>query len=126
MSTKISRERVAAMTDRGDVTVIEALPASYYETAHLPGAINLPHDAVDELAPERLPDKAAEIIVYCSNEACQNSTIAANRLTEFGYVNVFDYQAGKRDWSDAGLPTESRTPDTVVVGLGTESADLGR
>jgi rhodanese-related sulfurtransferase len=110
MSTKISRERVAAMIDRGDVTVIEALPASYYENAHLPGAINLPHDAVDELAPERLPDKAAEIIVYCSNEACQNSTIAANRLTELGYVNVFDYQAGKQDWSDAGLPTESGSP----------------
>lgn len=107
MSTKISREKVAAMIDRGDVTVIEALPASYYENAHLPGAINLPHDAVDELAPERLPDKAAEIIVYCSNEACQNSTIAANRLTELGYANVFDYQAGKQDWIDAGLPTES-------------------
>ena len=110
MSTKIRRERVADKIDRDEMTVIEALPASYYDDAHLPGAINLPHDAVDDLAPQRLPDKAAEIIVYCSNEACQNSTIAANRLTELGYVNVFDYQAGKQDWIDAGLPTESGSP----------------
>ena len=107
MSTAITREQVAAMIDRGGVTVVEALPASYYEDAHLPGAIHLPHDQVDELASRLLPDTQAEIVVYCSNAACQNSTLAAQRLTELGYVNVFDYEAGKQDWTDAGLPTES-------------------
>jgi rhodanese-related sulfurtransferase len=50
---------------------------------------------------------STKIIVYCSHGACQNSTVAANRLTELGYINVFDYQAGKQDWIDAGLPTAS-------------------
>lgn len=110
MSTTITRDEVAAMIDRGDVTVIEALPANYYEDAHLPGAINIPHDQVIELAPELLPDKQAEIVVYCSNDACRNSTIAAKQLTALGYFNVYDYEAGKQDWIDAGLPTESGQP----------------
>jgi rhodanese-related sulfurtransferase len=107
MSTAITRDEVAAKIDRGEITVLEALPASYYEDARLPGALNLPHDQVDELAAGLLPGKQAEVVVYCADDACQNSTIAAARLTELGYLNVFDYTAGKQDWIDAGLPTET-------------------
>ena len=112
MATSIGRDEVAAKIRGGDVTVVEALPAMYYEDAHLPGAINLPHDSVDELAPSLLPDKEAAIVVYCSNMACQNSTIAATRLTQLGYTKVFDYEAGKQDWVEAGLQTESGTTIT--------------
>jgi rhodanese-related sulfurtransferase len=27
-------------------------------------------------------------------------------LTANGYKNVYDYEGGKRDWTDHGLPTE--------------------
>ncbi len=53
---------------RGETfTLVETLAEVAYQHAHLPGAINLPPDRVRELAPERLPDKSAEIIVYCSS-----------------------------------------------------------
>jgi len=107
MATKITREELKAKIDAGeDIVVFEALPQMYYEEAHLPGAINLPHDQVDELAPQLLPDKDREIVVYCSNLACQNSTIAARRLTQLGYARVRDYEAGKQDWIEAGMPVE--------------------
>jgi rhodanese-related sulfurtransferase len=38
-----------------------------YHQAHLPGAINLPPAQVRELAAQRLPDKHAEIVVYCAS-----------------------------------------------------------
>jgi len=34
---------------------------------HLPGAINLPPDQVAELAPQILPAKDADIVVYCAS-----------------------------------------------------------
>lgn len=106
-----SRAELTAKLDRGEpVTLVEVLPAPYYRKAHLPGALNLPHDKVDELAPSLLPDKDAQIVTYCANLLCPNSTMAAQRLLELGYTDVRDYAAGKADWITAGLPIETRRP----------------
>lgn len=105
--TPITRDELKARIDAGGAIVLEALPAMYYEDAHLPGARNMPHDQVDALAPQLLPDKAADVIVYCSNAPCPNSTIASRRLTELGYTKVYEYEAGKQDWVEAGLPVET-------------------
>ena len=51
---------------RGDgFALVEALPPWNYRKQHLPGAINVPFNRVERYAPERLPDKGQEIIVYC-------------------------------------------------------------
>ncbi len=104
----ISREELKGRLDRGeDVVVVETLGPAYYEDAHLPGAVNISHTEVEDLAPRMLPDKSARVVVYCSNRACQNSPQAAVRLDALGYENVYDYEEGKQDWIEAGLPTES-------------------
>ena len=108
MAKEITREELKAKLDRDEPFVlVETLGPKYYEDAHLPGAINIPHTEVDVLAPEMLPDKSAEVVVYCSNRACQNSPQAARRLDALGYENVYDYEEGKQDWIEAGLSTES-------------------
>jgi rhodanese-related sulfurtransferase len=47
--------------------LVETLPATAYHHAHLPGAINLPSESVTSLASQVLPDKNAEIVVYCAS-----------------------------------------------------------
>jgi rhodanese-related sulfurtransferase len=103
----ITLDELRARLDSGDpVTLVEALPPMYYEQEHLPGAINIPHDEVDELAPQLLPDKDAEIVVYCASGPCQNSGIASRRLVSLGYTDVSDFGEGKAEWIAAGLPVE--------------------
>lgn len=64
----VSREELKGKMDRGEgFTLVETLQEVAYQHEHLPGAINLPPDRVRELAPNLLPDKSAEIIVYCSS-----------------------------------------------------------
>jgi rhodanese-related sulfurtransferase len=64
----VSRDELKGKMDRGEVfTLVETLQEVAYKHEHLPGAINLPPDRVRELAPNLLPDKSAEIIVYCSS-----------------------------------------------------------
>jgi rhodanese-related sulfurtransferase len=64
----ISREELKGKIDRGEAfTLVETLQEVAYRHEHLPGAVNLPPDRVRELAPTLLPDKSAEIIVYCSS-----------------------------------------------------------
>ncbi len=103
----ISRDELKQALDGGEVTVVEALPAMYFEQGHIPGAININHDEIDGKAPALLPDKHAPIVTYCANAPCRNSGIAARKLEALGYTDVAEYVEGKQDWVDAGLPTES-------------------
>ena len=66
MRGTISRDELTTKINRGDnFLLVETLPEFMYRQGHLPAAINLPPDRVAELAPQRLKDKNAEIIVYC-------------------------------------------------------------
>jgi len=107
MLKQIDREELRRKLAAKPVPVlVEALPQKYWRDWHLPGARNLPHDEVDGLALKVLPDKAAEIVVYCASRSCQNSHIAAHRLAQLGYGNVAVYPGGKQDWMEAGLPVD--------------------
>ena len=67
MIATISRDELNEKIKRGDkFTLVETLPHTAFEHAHLPGAINLPPDKISEMAPELLPDKNADIVVYCA------------------------------------------------------------
>jgi rhodanese-related sulfurtransferase len=68
MTKTISRDELKQKIDhKDDFLLIETLPTTAYHHNHLPGAINLPPDRVSELAPQLLPDKGAEIVVYCAS-----------------------------------------------------------
>ena len=68
MSVTISRDGLREKIDRRDqFLLVETLPETAYHHAHLPGAINLPPDKLTALAPTLLPDKNAEIVVYCAS-----------------------------------------------------------
>jgi rhodanese-related sulfurtransferase len=68
MTKTISRDELKEKIDRKDnFVLVETLPKVAYEHAHLPGAINMPSDRVDALAPTLLPDKNADIVVYCAS-----------------------------------------------------------
>jgi rhodanese-related sulfurtransferase len=62
----ISREELHAKLERGDrFALFEVLPTMYWRKHHLPGAKSLPPALVEELVPRLVPDKDAEIVLYC-------------------------------------------------------------
>ena len=70
MVTHIGRDELRAKMDMEDPFVlIEVLAPRYYRHSHLPGALNLPPGKVAEMAPDLLPDKEAEIVLYCWDAA---------------------------------------------------------
>jgi rhodanese-related sulfurtransferase len=87
--------------------LLEALPERYYVQKHLPGARLFPHDQVEQNASSVVPDKSAEIVVYCASRTCQNSHIAAHHLMRLGYTNITVYPGGKQDWEEGGMSFES-------------------
>ena len=103
----ISRDELRAKVESGeDFVLVDALAPMSYARSHLPGAINLPLEWVDERAPRRVPDLDTEIVVYCIDVKCTSSVFVGERLRSLGYTNVRHYADGKDDWMAAGLPLE--------------------
>lgn len=117
MTNTITREQLKERMDsKAAMTIVEALPQTYFNAEHLPGAINIPHDEIKQKATMLLPDKAAFIVVYCASTSCRNSRIAADTLEQMGYSSVFEYVEGKKDWLDANYPVESTTGLATATG----------
>ena len=103
----ISCEELQAKLESGEPPVlVDALPPMSYAHSHLPGAINLVPGDVAERAARRLPDREAEIVVYCANAECESSIETAERLVALGYASVRHYAGGKDEWRERGLPLE--------------------
>jgi rhodanese-related sulfurtransferase len=62
----------------------EILGPAYFASGHLPGAVNLPLEGLAETAARVLPDKQADIVVYCASDSCKNSDIARRKLLDLG------------------------------------------
>jgi rhodanese-related sulfurtransferase len=104
---EISRDELWQKIERGgDLVIVDALAPMSFAHSHLPGAISLPREWVDERGPGRIPDRDAEVVVYCASATCDSSVEVGKRLVELGYRNVRHYVGGKKDWVDAGLPLE--------------------
>ncbi len=108
MLPTIAADELKGKIESGDAFVlVDALAPMVYAHSHLPGAINLPPSAVDpERLAKRIPDRATEIVVYCSNPDCDDSVVTARRLQALGYTNVRHYAGGKDEWRERRLPLE--------------------
>jgi rhodanese-related sulfurtransferase len=63
----INREELQSKLDRGDdFFLVETLSEERYWHTHLPCAVNLPPDSIRESVSDLLPDKDADIVVYCA------------------------------------------------------------
>jgi rhodanese-related sulfurtransferase len=91
--------------DLPTVVLVDALGPPYFQTVHLPGAINIPPHEVAHLAPTALPDKSAQIVVY-ANGSSSNATIVLQQLAQLGYRNLALYVDGTEGWIEAGLPVD--------------------
>ena len=75
--------------------ILDVRTREEYEVGHIPGAILIPNDELEEKAAQMLPDKDQLILVYCRSG--RRSKLAAEVLTELGYTNIREF-GGIIDW----------------------------
>ena len=59
-----------------------------YEQFHIPNAINIPNEMIDETIIQQLPDKKQTIYVYCRSG--NRSKQASQKLVDLGYEHVIE------------------------------------
>lgn len=99
LSVGEARERQA----RG-ARLIDVREESEWHSGHAAGAEHLGKGVIERDIEERVPDREAEVILYCGGGF--RSALAADALQKMGYENVSSMAGGWRAWVAAGEPTE--------------------
>ena len=76
-----------------------------WQVGHVAGAIHLGKGIIERDIEATVPDKNAEIILYCGGGF--RSALAGDTLQRMGYNKVFSMAGGWRDWVAAGGPGDT-------------------
>jgi rhodanese-related sulfurtransferase len=99
LSVDETRERLAA--DNG-VRLIDVREDDEWRAGHAAGAEHLGKGIIERDIETAVPDKAAEVILYCGGGF--RSALATDVLQKMGYTNVFSMAGGWKAWKDSGAP----------------------
>ena len=89
------QEAKQVMDTQTGYVILDTREQYEFDEGHIPGAVLLPYDQVNEKAESMLPDKDQLILVYCRSG--RRSKIAARALVELGYTNIKEF-GGIIDW----------------------------
>ena len=97
MYEQITPEEAKKIMDSGEEHIIlDTREQDEFDEGHIPGAILIPYTEIEERSEEMLPDKDAQILVYCRSG--RRSKIASESLSKLGYTNVKEF-GGIIDWT---------------------------
>ncbi len=101
----IAPQELAESVRRGDAPLIlDVRSEAEYRAAHIPGAVNIPHDQLRDRLAEIDAAKRDEIVVHCKSG--RRAGIAEQILGEAGYSNLRDLEGHMDAWQSGGYPTE--------------------
>ena len=90
----------AAKPARAQGIWIDVRTPEEYESGHLDGAINIPHDQIAAKIAAASPDKNAPVNLYCRSG--KRAGIAKQELEKLGYTRVTNH-GGYQDLLDKGI-----------------------
>ena len=96
------RRRLAA---REPMVLVDVREKDETSTGVIPGAILLPRGLLELSIEQKVPDRAAPVVVYCAGGT--RSALAAKTLAELGYTAVESADPGFNRWKELGFPVES-------------------
>jgi rhodanese-related sulfurtransferase len=104
----VNLPQAQALWERGALFIDARKPEEFSEL-HIEGAFNLPPEIFEKEGVELLVGlpKDRQIVVYCGQEACDNSLKAAEKLQSQGFTQVMAYIGGFRAWDEAGFPVDT-------------------
>ena len=71
-----------------------------WDEGHVPGALHVPRGNLESRIEGAVPDRDAQIVVYCASGA--RSAFAAKALAELGYEEVSSLAGGFNEWKRNG------------------------
>lgn len=85
------------LMEEGKVDVIDVRSEADYEISHIPGAISMPYDKINDNI-DKL-SKEDTTVVYCYNQQCHLGVRACLKLADYGYP-CMHMEGGFKTWKE--------------------------
>ena len=89
-------EAKSMMESEEDLIIVDVRTEPEYKSGHIPGAICIPVESINDNPPAELPNKDQTILIYCRSG--RRSKTAAEKLSTMGYTNIYEF-GGINDWT---------------------------
>lgn len=122
----IETQELAGILSNPELRLVDARPSGEYSRVHLPGAVNLPAPATDDLEANHqgfplFPDRAQQLfrmaginaasrVVLYDDQGSRFATRVFYVLEFFGHARVQVLNGGFRKWQCEGRPTTTDVP----------------
>ncbi|GAB2687027.1 ArsR/SmtB family transcription factor [Thalassiella azotivora] len=101
---EVDVDQLLARARAGDVVVLDVRPRPEYLAGHLPGAVNVPVDEIEDRLAELPADR--EVVAYCRGAYCVMAHDAVRVLRSHGRT-ARRATDGVLEWRVAGVPVEA-------------------
>ena len=105
---RISIEALRVMLKDNQAICIDARNSTAYGEGHIPGAISVPFDNLDQSMSTHLEVFSSNkpIVLYCGSVDCGLSDLLADKLIALGFVKVMVFSGGWDAWKKTEQPTK--------------------
>lgn len=93
---KISMNEAVSMMENSNLIILDVRTKEEYDEGHIPNAINIPNETINNDVTNNLADKKQTILIYCRSG--NRSRQATEKLMKMGYINVIDI-GGINNWT---------------------------
>jgi len=100
----VDTDELLRRLEAGDVLLLDVRPAAEYAAGHLPGAVHIPLEDLEQRLSELPADR--KIVAYCRGQYCVLAHDAVQLLTAHG-LTAHRAAQGVLEWRVAGVPIRS-------------------
>lgn len=121
--TQITQEEAERMmAQEEDYMIVDVRREDEYAEGHIPGAILIPNESIQEYeAPDELKDSDQIILVYCRTG--RRSKEAAEKLARMGYSRVYEF-GGIVDWEGEVEVSSQNSDAFALVAVINDNSDI--
>ncbi len=88
-------EAMRMMREEKGYIILDVRREDEYAAGHIPGAVLIPNESIEDVPPALLPDMDQLILIYCRSG--NRSKQAAQKLAEMGYTSICEF-GGINTW----------------------------
>ena len=93
---QISQEEAQRIMGREEgYVIVDVRREDEFVSGHIPGAILIPNESIEDTPPAQLPDRDQLILIYCRSG--NRSKQASQKLADMGYTNIVEF-GGINTW----------------------------